>query len=166
MARFPLTISLAAVLTLSGCTSMSLPPEQIDPSPEQLRHLRQHPGFATEPFVMLNLLQFRDDSGREIYFRDYARPAMSLIGAGGGELIWAGAVHHPFVAGPADNWDSVALVRWPSRRSFLETVGSPAYAKLAEARHRALLRTVMLVVEPPPALSPPNGSRRKESHPL
>lgn len=152
--RFPASLLLLG-LSLNG---WALDTRQVDaqsrlrPSAEQVRLLRQHPGFTTEPFVIMNLLEFRGEVGREIYFGEYAAPALELISAAGGELVWAGAVQQALASGEANEWDYVVLVRWPSRKAFLEVAESPAYAPLAQARERGLARTTMLVMAEP---SPP-----------
>jgi uncharacterized protein (DUF1330 family) len=142
---------LLLCLSLGGC-SLGQPRSQdaqatsLRPSAEQVRLLRQHPGFATQPFVMMNLLKFRGEAARDLYFREYAAPALELIGAGGGELVWAGAVEQAFVSGGTEQWDYLVLVRWPSRKAFLDMLESPAYARLTEPRERGLAETTVLVV--------------------
>lgn len=126
--------------------SQDVPAGGLRPSAEQVRLLRQHPGFATQPFVMMNLLKFRSEAGRELYFREYAAPALQLIRAGGGELVWAGAVEQSFVGGGPEQWEYVVLVRWPSRKAFLDMLESPSYAKLTGPRERGLAATTVLVV--------------------
>lgn len=140
---------LLLCLSLGGC-SLSQPPSQdarasLGPLAREVRLLRQHPRFATQPFVMMNLLKFRSEAARDLYFREYAAPALELIGAGGGELVWSGAVEQAFIGG-TEQWDYLVLVRWPSRKAFLDMLESPAYARLTEPRERGLAATTMLVV--------------------
>jgi uncharacterized protein (TIGR02246 family) len=115
------------------------------PTPAQVASLRTHPGYATEPFVVTNLLAFNDVRGRQLYFGEYAPRALELIRSHGGEIVWAGEVDEVFAATAWESWDDMILVRWPSRRAFVEAFESSEYASLQSARESGLARTVMLL---------------------
>ena len=86
------------------------------------------------PVVMLNLMRFREKSldgngsGWDAYLR-YSKLAIGLIKAQRGTIIWTGNAE-AVALGVPDNqrWDYVALVRYPSRASFLAMMHSPEYA--------------------------------------
>jgi uncharacterized protein (DUF1330 family) len=86
------------------------------------------------PVVMLNLMRFREKSrdgkgsGWDAYLR-YSKLAIGLIKAQGGTIIWTGDAEAVALGVPdAHRWDYVALVRYPSRASFLAMMRSPDYA--------------------------------------
>ena len=86
------------------------------------------------PVVMVNLMRFREHSldgngsGWDAYLR-YSALTIKLIKARGGTIIWTGNAE-AVALGMADQhrWDYVALVRYPSRASFLDMMKSPEYA--------------------------------------
>lgn len=141
-------IPLLAACVAATREPVNVMPGTLDPSPVQMEHLRAHPRFASEPFVMVNLLEFTDEAGMQTYFRDYAIPAVALIRAGGGDVLWAGAAR-AFAGASETQWDYVAIVRWPSRLAFVEAMESDAYASAEPVRRRTLRRTLMLEVDAP-----------------
>jgi hypothetical protein len=54
----------------------------------------------------------------------------------------------PFIAA-ADDWDTFALVRYRSRRSFLETISDPAFASHYEYKLAAITKAIAYPVEGP-----------------
>ncbi len=87
------------------------------------------------PVVMLNLMRFRDrsldgnGSGWDAYLR-YSALAIKLIKACGGTITWTGTAEAVALGVPDDNrWDYVALVRYPSRRAFIDMMTSAEYAR-------------------------------------
>lgn len=102
------------------------------------------------PLVMLNLLQFQPDGGRERYFGHYI-PAFRAIAAQYGiegiAPIWTGEVR-AMVAAPAEEvWDAVLLVRYPSLAAFRTIVDSGAYQTEAAPHREAALRDWRLVAQ-------------------
>jgi len=86
------------------------------------------------PVVMLNLMRFREKSrdgngsGWDAYLR-YSKLTIGLIKAQGGTIIWTGDAEAVALGMPdRHRWDYVALVRYPSRASFLAMMQSPEYA--------------------------------------
>lgn len=86
------------------------------------------------PVVMVNLVRLRtraaDDSGSgwDAYVR-YSEITMPLIKSCGGTVLWAGKAEG-MAFGKANGrcWDYVVLVRYPSRKAFLDMVTSSDYA--------------------------------------
>jgi uncharacterized protein (DUF1330 family) len=59
----------------------------------------------------------------------------------GGTILWAGAAYGDL---DARQWEFVVLVRYPSRKAFLDMVTSPAYAKANVHRENAVDDHVIL----------------------
>lgn len=97
------------------------------------------------PVVMLNLLAFVPDGGRERY-EEYATAVAPLLEKAGGRIVFA-ADSSPVLLGEG-SWDLVALVEYPSRQAFLEMVGSPEYAAIAHLRTEALAKGELHPVSP------------------
>jgi uncharacterized protein (DUF1330 family) len=104
---------------------------------EGLAELAARAGEGT-PVVMLNLLAFDGDAGRESYAR-YAEAVGPLLAGVGGEVLYAGQAAIPAIG--ENSWDLVLLVRYPSRQAFLDMVGSPEYAEISHLRSEALTRS-------------------------
>jgi uncharacterized protein (DUF1330 family) len=86
------------------------------------------------PVVMLNLMRFRErsldgnGSGWDAYLR-YSALAIKLIKACGGTITWTGTAEAVALGTPDHNrWDYVALVRYPSRKAFIDMILSAEYA--------------------------------------
>ena len=88
-----------------------------------------------KPVVMLNLLRFKPDGGRERYMEYGAAVAPSLEKVGG-RIVWAGEPAAPLLG--EQGWDMVALVEYPSRKAFLDMIGSPEYREIGHLRTEAL----------------------------
>lgn len=85
--------------------------------------------------VMLNLLRFRADGGRERY-AEYAQAVAPLLQGVGGRVIYSGD-SAPALLGE-ESWDSVLLVEYPSRDAFLSMLRSDAYREIEGIRSDAL----------------------------
>ncbi len=107
--------------------------------------------FLTEdpggPVVMLNLLRFRPDGGRESY-QAYVDHLAGLGAEFGLEIVYAGNGARPLVAGPGPDWDTVALIRYSSRQAFAAMVRSPEYQAGEHLRNAALADTVLQPTQP------------------
>jgi uncharacterized protein (DUF1330 family) len=117
-------------------------------------------GFPDDqPVVMINLLRYReraaypDDSavdacsGREAY-RRYGQGSIGFIAAVGGQVIWQGTPQALIVGPSSERWDKVLLVRYPSKRAFLEMVGNPGYQALVFHRTAALEDSRLIATVP------------------
>ena len=98
-----------------------------------------------EPFVMLNLLKFRKEGGREAYFRYIAESEPYVKGVGA-EVLYFGKADE-LVYG-TETWDIVMLVKYPSRKAFLKMANDPGYIKVHEYREQALDRAVLYATNP------------------
>ena len=90
----------------------------LEPTPDQFAALAARP--ADEPVVMINLLQFKADGGRESYLR--YTPSVVI---GDSEKPW---------------WDAIIVVEYPSPAAFLDMVSNEEYLKVHEHRAAGLDR--------------------------
>jgi uncharacterized protein (DUF1330 family) len=103
----------------------------------------------TGPVVMLNLLKFKsqssdgDGTGAAAYAR-YGDAAVEMVEARGGKVLWMGRADQVLIGDTGDEWDSVALVQYPSRAAFVEMVTTPEYEQAHEHRESGLERTVLI----------------------
>lgn len=97
------------------------------------------------PVVMLNLLAFRPDGGRERYM-EYGAAVAELLEKAGGRVLFAGEPAAVLLG--EDSWDLVVLVEYPTRQAFLEMVGSPAYEAIAHLRTDALAKGELHPMDP------------------
>ena len=115
----------------------------ITPNADQFRELA---AAADEgPVVMLNLLDFKGAGGAERY-AEYARAAAPLLERVGGRVVYAGQATAPMIG--ASKWDLVLLVEYPTRRAFLDMIGSPEYIEIAHLRAESLERSELHPLDP------------------
>jgi uncharacterized protein (DUF1330 family) len=99
------------------------------------------------PVVMLNLLAFKPDGGRERY-EEYGEAVAPLLEKVGGRMAFIGA---PATALLGDGtWDLVVLVEYPTRQAFLDMIGSPEYREIGHLRTEALVRGELHPMDPAP----------------
>lgn len=103
------------------------------------RFLAEDPGG---PVVMLNLLRFRPEGGRERYMQ-YVEQLGGIGAKYGLEVVYAGDGGRPLVGETGQEWDTVALVRYPSRQTFSDMVRDPDYLAMEYLRTEALIETVL-----------------------
>ncbi|WLS03504.1 DUF1330 domain-containing protein [Shinella oryzae] len=96
-----------------------------------------------QPIVMLNLLRFREDGGRERY-AEYLAVATPIVARFGAEIVYVGNGLPALSAEPGQAWDAVALVRYPNRRAFAAMAMDADYRdKAAPMREAALAEAVL-----------------------
>jgi uncharacterized protein (DUF1330 family) len=119
----------------------------IRPNKQQFIELMGAPDEG--PVVMLNLLKFKkkaegsEASGASEYGK-YTDAVVQMVEARGGKVIWLGRADQMLIGNPEEDWDSVALVQYPSRKDFVEMVSSPEYESAHEHRESGLERTVLI----------------------
>lgn len=99
------------------------------------------------PVVMLNLLRFAGQEGREQYAR-YAAGVGPFLERVGASVLYAGACSTLLVGAEAHRWDAVLVVRYPSRTAFAQMVSDPDYLKVSELRTSALEAAVLEATTP------------------
>ncbi|MEX2108243.1 MAG: DUF1330 domain-containing protein [Solirubrobacterales bacterium] len=119
------------------------------PEPELLNQegFAAFAGRAAEdaPVVMLNLLSFKPDGGRERY-EEYGDAVAPLLEKVGGRIVFVGETASPLLGG--DGWDMVALVEYPTRQAFLDMIGSTEYQAVGHLRTEALERGELHPMDP------------------
>jgi len=98
------------------------------------------------PFVMVNLLKFRDVadypdgeqvSGRDAYMR-YGEKVRLLVESLGGRMIFSGAVTGLMLGEVEELWDAVALMEYPSRAAFWKMTQMPEFHEIEGHRKAGL----------------------------
>ena len=123
----------------------------VDPTGHDLKQfLADDPGG---PVVMLNMLRFTDGgrSGYEEYSRKI-RPFLEDLGA---EVVYVGDCSSLLV-GPQDfEWDTILVVRYPSRQAFSSMVANPDYQEITGLRTESLDEAVLQATIPWPQFGEP-----------
>lgn len=122
-------------------------PEPI--SEEGLAAFSARAGDGT-PVVMLNLLAFEPEGGKERYL-EYGAAVAPLLEKAGGRIVWAGAPAAALLG--EGSWDLVALVEYPTRQAFLDMIGSAEYQEIAHLRTEALTKGELHPMDPAEELS-------------
>ncbi len=117
----------------------------VDPTGADLKRFLEH--GPDEPVVMLNLLRFKPDGGREGYTR-YAREIVPFLQKVGAQVIYFGDTSTVLVAPESHDWDAVLLVRYPSRHAFSRMVADPDYQRITHLRTEALSEAVLQATVP------------------
>jgi uncharacterized protein (DUF1330 family) len=110
----------------------------VEPTPEQIAALMARPADA--PVVMVNLLQFRPNGGRESYLR-YVQEVAAHLERVGGTVHYAG--NSPAVVigeGEKPWWDAILVVEYPTPAAFLDMVTNEEFGTVHEYRENALER--------------------------
>jgi uncharacterized protein (DUF1330 family) len=123
---------------------METEPQIEQPNPEGFAVFGERAGEGGS-VVMLNLLAFRSEGGRERY-EEYGEAVAPLLEKVGGRIVFLGQ------PGPAllgeRSWDLVILVEYPSRQAFLDMIGSPEYQAIGHLRTEALARSELHPMDP------------------
>jgi len=115
----------------------------IENNKDQFQRLADN--MSEEPFVMLNLLKFKKESGRKAYFR-YIKESGPFVEAVGAKVIYFGKPKE-LLQGKED-WDLLMLVQYPSRKAFLKMANNPDYLKVHEFRAEGVERVVLYATDP------------------
>jgi uncharacterized protein (DUF1330 family) len=110
----------------------------LEPTPEQVAALAARP--ADEPVVMINLLQFRAEGGRQSYLQ-YIQEVTPHLQRVGGTVLYAGDSPGVVIGeGEKPWWDAIIVVQYPSPGAFLDMVTNEEYLKVHEYRSGGLDR--------------------------
>jgi uncharacterized protein (DUF1330 family) len=115
----------------------------IQSNEDQFRRLAENKNV--EPFVMLNLLKFKKEGGKEAYFR-YIKASGPFVEGVGAKVLYFGKANE--LLNGTEDWDIVMLVQYPSRKAFLEMANNPEYLKVHRLREAALERAVLYATDP------------------
>lgn len=97
------------------------------------------------PVVMLNLLSFKPEGGRERY-EEYGEAVAPLLEKAGGRIAFFGTPAAVLLG--EDSWDLVVLVEYPTRQAFLDMVGSDEYEAIGHLRTEALIKGELHPIDP------------------
>lgn len=119
----------------------------VDPTRAQFAALRAAATTTTGPVQMVNLLAFAED-GRQGY-QDYIAAIRPHLERAGASVTYAGN-RGEVVIGDDDAgwWDTVILVQYPSRESFIAMVTDPGYQEITAHRTGALVRAHLVSSDP------------------
>ena len=98
-----------------------------------------------EPFVMLNLLKFKKEGGREAYFR-YIKESGPYVEGVSAKVIYFGKPKE--ILQGTGEWDILMLVQYPSRKAFLTMANDPGYIKVHENREDGVEHAVLYATDP------------------
>ncbi|MCH2170280.1 DUF1330 domain-containing protein [Myxococcota bacterium] len=122
-----------------------------EPSPEQLEALTQRPQDA--PVVMVNLLCLEKGEGAGEYGQ-YAKKIAPIFQAIGARILYSGTCDSVVVGDVDEKFDAIALVEYPSIRSFLGMLNSDEYKAIHPHRDRGLESQWLLASTPATGPSP------------
>jgi len=107
----------------------------IQPAAEQIKRLIEqgHDG----PVVMVNLLKFKPDGGKEKYQQYYEGTMDLVLGKNISRRVYRGEGLQPIIGD--EEWDEVALYEYPSLSAFLEMARNTEYQEVAKLRTESLL---------------------------
>lgn len=76
--------------------------------------------------VMLNLVRFAPDGGREKYL-EYLKLAEPILARFGAKILFGGDALPMLTTGQAQGWDAAVLVEYPRRSAFKNMIDDPQY---------------------------------------
>ncbi len=76
--------------------------------------------------VMLNLIRFEPDGGKQRYL-EYLRMAKPILARFGAKILLGGNGLPVLTTGQEKGWDAVVLVQYPRRSAFKDMVADPEY---------------------------------------
>ncbi len=128
---------LASVAAPSGpAAAGGAPPTDINallPTPEQMQAFARLPDDT--PVVMVNLLKFKPNGGAAEYAK-YAAGVEPILKKLGAKILFAGKCQFCLI-GHAD-WDMVALVQYPRKKTLVQMAMSPEYRAIHHHREAGL----------------------------
>lgn len=119
------------------------------PEPERLNQegFTAFAGRAEDgaPVVMLNLLAFKPEGGRERY-EEYGAATTPILEKIGARIIFLGEPASVLLG--EGSWDMVLLVEYPNRKAFLDMVASSEYQAIGHLRTEALAKGELHPMDP------------------
>jgi len=111
-------------------------PNAVDERPVNLKAFANLPADA--PVVMINLLKFHQEGGRERYAQ-YACEVAPHLQRVGGSVRYGGTTPVNIIGdGERPWWDAILVVEYPSPQAFVDMVLDPGYQQVHEHRAAAL----------------------------
>jgi len=103
------------------------------------------------PVVMLNLIRFDPQGGRERYL-EYIGMAKPILARFGARILFGGKGLPVLTEGQAQAWDAVVLVEYPRRSAFNAMVGDPEYWQAFQVGASAIAEIVLQPLKPDSAI--------------
>ena len=94
------------------------------------------------PVVMLNLLRFMPDGGRQRHL-EYLRMAEPILARFGARILFRGDGLDVLTTGDVEGWDAVLLVQYPRRTAFRQMVEDREYQEAFQVGKSALADIVL-----------------------
>jgi uncharacterized protein (DUF1330 family) len=114
----------------------------LTPTPEQFKAFAELQDEG--PIVMVNLLRFKPEGGRESY-RLYAEKFVEMMVPKGVELLYLGTAVMSLIG--EEEWDEVIVVKYPSRDSFVEMAMNEDYQEISKHRTEGLLDSRLILTK-------------------
>ncbi|WP_029620240.1 DUF1330 domain-containing protein [Pseudorhizobium marinum] len=92
--------------------------------------------------VMLNLLRFDPDGGRERHL-EYLEMAEPILDRFGAKILFRGDGLPVLTVGDTKGWDTVLLVQYPNRTAFKAMVDDPEYQAAFQVGKSALIDIIL-----------------------
>ncbi len=109
---------------------------------DQIEAFSKNPGEG--PVVMMNLLKFKAEGGLASYLR-YAIESDKYVRSVGGKATFMGKPQELLIGHEA--WDALILVRYPSRKAFVDMINNPGYQEIHKYRAAGLERSVLYAID-------------------
>ena len=97
--------------------------------------------------VMLNLLQFEPDGGRERHL-EYLKMAEPILARFGAKILFRGEGLPALTGGELTGWDGVMLVQYPRRSAFQAMIDDPDYQDAFKVGISAISGIVLQPLKP------------------
>ncbi len=122
------------------------------PTPEQMKAFTDQ--TVEGPFVMVNLLKFREKavykdgrpdniSGAEAYMR-YAEKMRKIVEREGGRFLFGGEVRGLIIGEVDELWDIVGIMEYPSHKEFMRIVSLPEVHEISVHREAGLAGQLLI----------------------
>ncbi len=115
---------------------------QITPSKEEfVKFIENYP--SNTPITMVNILKFKDKSGRgeetgkQAYLK-YSKNMQPLLEAAEGKVVWMGNMNQTIIGDYESQPDMILIVTYPSKEKFIAMSTTPEYEEISKDRKFAL----------------------------
>jgi len=131
-------ITAAGLAALTGALSANASAEDVPlnamlPTPKQMQEFLKLPDDG--PIVMLNLLKFKAEGGREEYLK-YGAGVQAVLKSIGAEMIFSASAEFCLIGN--GQWDAVAMVRYPNKKAIAKMSTLPEYQAIHPHREAGL----------------------------
>ena len=115
---------------------------QVTASKEEfVKFIKEYP--SNTPITMVNILKFKDKSGRgdetgkEAYLK-YSKNMEPLVKAAEGKVLWMGNMTQTIIGDYSTQPDMILIVSYPSKEHFIAMCTTPEYEEISKDRKLAL----------------------------